>query len=84
VRSRLPRRGSSATTVGCGRGTPPHRTRNPWGQGERLRAEILQAAARLLSELGGEQGLSIRGVARAVGIAPASMYKHFADKAAPD
>jgi AcrR family transcriptional regulator len=47
-----------------------------------LRVEILQAAARLLSQLGGEQGLSIRGVARAAGIAPASIYRHFADKAA--
>ncbi|GAA3432856.1 TetR/AcrR family transcriptional regulator [Kutzneria kofuensis] len=59
-----------------------HRVRNPWGQGERLRLEILDAAARLLSELGGEQGLTIRGVARAAGIAPASIYQHFADKAA--
>jgi AcrR family transcriptional regulator len=58
------------------------RVRNPWGQGERLRVEILEAAARLLSELGGEQGLTIRGVARAAGIAPASIYQHFADKAA--
>ena len=58
-----------------------HRVRNPWGQGERLRLEILEAAARLLSELGGEQGLTIRGVARAAGIAPASIYQHFADKA---
>jgi AcrR family transcriptional regulator len=58
------------------------RVRNPWGQGERLRLEILEAAARLLSELGGEQGLTIRGVARAAGIAPASIYQHFADKAA--
>ncbi|MFI9385873.1 TetR/AcrR family transcriptional regulator [Kutzneria sp. NPDC052558] len=58
------------------------RVRNPWGQGERLRLEILAAAARLLSELDGEQGLTIRGVARAVGIAPASIYQHFADKAA--
>lgn len=57
------------------------RTRNPWGQGEKLRTEILAAAARLLSELGSEEGLSIRGVARAVGIAPASIYQHFADKA---
>jgi AcrR family transcriptional regulator len=57
------------------------RTRNPWGQGEKLRVEILAAAARLLSELGSEEGLSIRGVARAVGIAPASIYQHFADKA---
>jgi AcrR family transcriptional regulator len=58
------------------------RVRNPWGQGERLRLEILEAAARLLSELGGEEGLTIRGVARAAGIAPASIYQHFADKAA--
>lgn len=58
------------------------RVRNPWGQGERLRAEILRAAARLLSELDGEQGLTIRGVARAAGISPASIYQHFNDKAA--
>ncbi len=58
------------------------RVRNPWGQGERLRGEILEAAARLLSELGGEQGLTIRGVARAAGIAPASIYQHFSDKSA--
>lgn len=57
-----------------------HRTRNPWGQGERLRVEILEAAARLLSELGGEEALTIRGVARAVGIAPASIYQHFTDR----
>ncbi|AHH95637.1 TetR/AcrR family transcriptional regulator [Kutzneria viridogrisea] len=60
--------------------TPQQRARNPWGQGERLRGEILEAAARLLSELGGEEGLTIRGVARAAGIAPASIYQHFADK----
>jgi AcrR family transcriptional regulator len=58
------------------------RTRNPWGQGERLRTEILEAAGQLLSELGGEEALTIRGVARTVGIAPASIYQHFADKAA--
>jgi len=58
------------------------RVRNPWGQGERLRVEILRAAARLLSELDGEQGLTIRGVARAAGISPASIYQHFSDKAA--
>lgn len=56
------------------------RTRNRWGEGERLRVEILDAAGRLLSELGGEDGLTIRGVARAVGIAPASIYQHFSDR----
>ncbi|GAA5167274.1 MULTISPECIES: TetR/AcrR family transcriptional regulator [Amycolatopsis] len=60
----------------------PVRTRNRWGEGERLRGEILAAASRLLSGLGGEDGLTIRGVARAAGIAPASIYQHFADRAA--
>lgn len=58
------------------------RTRNRWGEGERLRGEILAAASRLLSELDGEDALTIRGVARAVGIAPASIYQHFSDRAA--
>jgi AcrR family transcriptional regulator len=62
--------------------TAPQRTRNRWGEGDRLRVEILDAASRLLSELGGEDGLTIRGVARAVGIAPASIYQHFSDRAA--
>ena len=58
------------------------RTRNRWGEGERLRGEILAAASTLLSELDGEDALTIRGVARAVGIAPASIYQHFSDRAA--
>ena len=59
----------------------PSRTRNRWGQGDRLRTEILEAAGQLLGELGGVDGLSLRGVARQVGITPASIYAHFADKA---
>jgi AcrR family transcriptional regulator len=58
------------------------RTPNRRGEGERLRAEILDAACRLISELGGAEALTIRGVARAVGIAPASIYTQFADKSA--
>jgi AcrR family transcriptional regulator len=45
-----------------------------------VRSEILAAAATLLAELDGAQGLSMRAVARSVGIAPASIYHHFADK----
>ncbi|MBC2865043.1 TetR/AcrR family transcriptional regulator [Streptomyces mexicanus] len=60
----------------------PGRVRNRWGQGERLRGDILDAASRLLSEIGGEDALTIRGVARAAGIAPASIYQHFTDRAA--
>jgi AcrR family transcriptional regulator len=58
------------------------RSPNRRGEGERLRAEILDAACRLVSELGGAEALTIRGVARAVGIAPASIYTQFADKSA--
>lgn len=58
------------------------RVRNPWGQGERLRAEILAAAGQLLGELGTVDGLTLRGVARRAQIAPASIYTQFADKAA--
>ncbi|HEY1485591.1 MAG TPA: TetR/AcrR family transcriptional regulator [Micromonosporaceae bacterium] len=45
-----------------------------------MRTEILAAAGALLAELDGAQGLSMRAVARAVGIAPASIYHHFTDK----
>jgi AcrR family transcriptional regulator len=58
------------------------RVRNRWGQGERLRAEILAAAGQLLGELGTVDGLTLRGVARRAGIAASSIYTQFADKAA--
>lgn len=58
------------------------RTRNPRGQGERLREEILQAAERLLEQVGSEDALSLRAVAREVGIAAPSIYRHFPDKTA--
>ena len=66
---------------GDGRGTDA-RMRNPWGQGDRLRGDILAAAARLLGELGSVEGLTLRGVARQAGVAPASIYAHFTDKSA--
>jgi AcrR family transcriptional regulator len=56
------------------------RGRNPRGQGERLREDIVSAALRLLDELGDDQALSMRAVARAVGVAATSVYLHFADR----
>jgi AcrR family transcriptional regulator len=56
------------------------RVRNPWGQGDRLRTEILTAAGALLGDLGTVDGLTLRGVARQAGIAPASIYAHFPDR----
>ncbi|RJL35564.1 TetR/AcrR family transcriptional regulator [Bailinhaonella thermotolerans] len=56
------------------------RGRNPRGQGDRLREDILGAALRLLDELGDDQALSMRAVAREVGVAATSVYIHFADR----
>jgi AcrR family transcriptional regulator len=55
------------------------RHRNPRGQGERLREEILDAADALLAESGDASKLSLRGVAKVVGIAATSVYLHFPD-----
>lgn len=56
------------------------RTPNRWGEGARLREEILVAAGRLLAESGREESLSLRAVAREVGIAAPSIYLHFKDR----
>jgi AcrR family transcriptional regulator len=56
------------------------RGRNPRGQGERLREDIVAATVRLLDELADDQALSLRAVAREVGIAATSVYIHFADR----
>ncbi|MGY5135723.1 TetR/AcrR family transcriptional regulator [Streptomyces nigrescens] len=60
------------------------RARNPRGQGERLREELLRATERLLEEVGSEDALSLRAVARAAGVAAPSIYRHFSDKTAQD
>lgn len=57
---------------------PKRRSRR--GQGDKLRDEILDAAERLLVDLGNENAVSIRAVADAVGRTPPSIYMHFADK----
>jgi AcrR family transcriptional regulator len=56
------------------------RERNPKGQGSRLRDELVHAADRLLESGAGEDELSMRAVAREAGVAPQSVYLHFADK----
>lgn len=58
----------------------PSRGRNRRGQGERLREEIVATALRLLEELGDDEALSLRAVAREIGIAATSVYLHFADR----
>jgi AcrR family transcriptional regulator len=60
---------------------PPTATRTPArrGEGERLRQEILDAAIALIADRG-DEAVSMRAIARAVGITPPAVYLHFADK----
>jgi AcrR family transcriptional regulator len=53
------------------------RTRNRRGEGQRLREEIVRAGTALLAELGDVNRLSLRAVAREVGITTTSIYPHF-------
>jgi AcrR family transcriptional regulator len=62
--------------------TGERRARSPQGQGDRLRQELIAAADRILARTGDVQSLSLRGVAREVGIAAPSIYLHFPDKSA--
>jgi AcrR family transcriptional regulator len=55
------------------------RKRNPRGQGGALREQLIDAAARLLASAEQPESLTLRQVAREVGVAPASIYGHFAD-----
>ncbi|MFE9413683.1 TetR/AcrR family transcriptional regulator [Streptomyces sp. NPDC006704] len=58
------------------------RRRNPRGQGQVLKAQLVDAAAKLLATLDQPETLTLRQVAREVGVAPASIYSHFTDLSA--
>jgi AcrR family transcriptional regulator len=53
------------------------RTQNRRGEGEKLRGDIVAAATELLEETGSEDAITLRGVARQVGITAPSVYGHF-------
>lgn len=55
----------------------PRRAVAPRGEGNRLRAEILEATITLVEELDDPWQLSLRAVARKVGITATSVYLHF-------
>ncbi|MCY1141203.1 TetR/AcrR family transcriptional regulator [Actinoplanes sp. Pm04-4] len=72
---------------GLGPGASPHagsgagtRARNRRGEGARLRDDILAGAAAILDETGDGQAVTLRAVARRVGISAPSIYPHFADR----
>ena len=55
------------------------RPRNPRGEGSRLREDIVDAATAILERTGSEYALTLRAIAREVGIAVASIFRHFDD-----
>jgi len=58
------------------------RTRNRRGEGGKLRDDILAGAAALLERTGSEEAVTLRAVAREVGISAPSIYAHFPDREA--
>ena len=56
------------------------RERNPRGEGERLRRELLESALDLLSEASHPDDVSIRAIARRTGVSATAAYRHFVDR----
>lgn len=56
------------------------RRRNARGQGARLSEEIVAAALTLIDRDGSAEAVTLRAVAREIGIAAPSIYPHFADR----
>jgi AcrR family transcriptional regulator len=56
---------------------PSPRRKNRRGEGSRLRAELIEAAARLLESSGDARVLTLAAVAREAGVASPSIYRHF-------
>lgn len=59
----------------------PERERNPRGEGDRLRADLLDAAADLIAEHRSVDRVSLRAVASNAGVSAMAVYNHFDDKA---
>jgi AcrR family transcriptional regulator len=59
---------------------PGRRQRNARGQGGRLTDDIVTGALALIERTGSDEAVTLRAVAREVGIAAPSIYPHFADR----
>ena len=57
-----------------------HRQRNARGQGARLADDIVAGALALIERTGSDEAVTLRAVAREIGIAAPSIYAHFADR----
>lgn len=59
---------------------PPRRQRNARGQGARLTEDIVAGALALIERSGSDEAVTLRAVAREIGISAPSIYAHFADR----
>jgi AcrR family transcriptional regulator len=67
----------------AGPGVPaaaPRRQRNARGQGARLTEDIVTGALALIERSGSDEAVTLRAVAREIGISAPSIYAHFADR----
>jgi AcrR family transcriptional regulator len=62
-------------------GSRPRHRRNARGQGHLLRAEIVAGATSILERFGSEEAVTLRAIAREIGITAPSIADHFADRA---
>ena len=74
-----PPAGSGAGT-GSGASSAQRRQRNARGQGARLTQDIVSGALALIERSGSDEAVTLRAVAREVGIAAPSIYAHFPDR----
>ena len=59
---------------------PGSRGRNPRGEGDRLRATLLEAATALLAESEDPDSVSVRAVTRRARVSPTALYLHFENR----
>jgi len=73
--ARSPAEGSAPASDTAGR-----RQRNARGQGARLTQDIVSGALALIEREGSDEAVTLRAVAREIGIAAPSIYAHFPDR----
>ena len=56
------------------------RPRNPRGEGNRLREQLLAATAEVLNEVGDANRVSVRAIAARAGVSPTALYLQFPDR----
>src|ERR1700749_1134055 len=56
------------------------RERNARGEGERLRATLLEAATAMLAESEDPESVSVRAITRRAGVSPTALYLHFENR----